>query len=105
MDSILEFADILGLLVRELTIRYHYVLLFVNKDWYNAVIQQHLTDGEVLLNDIPILHRKYFMAARMVNVLSSLALIKCAYTYSRYNGKLLWTDEEREWYDNLYPSK
>src|SRR5271155_4755915 len=96
MDSILEFADILGLLVRELTIRYHYVLLFVNKDWYNAVIQQHLTDPKVLLDYTPLLFSNV-KKTKMRATSPSLGLIRTSYYLYRDDNNL-WTDKEWMWY-------
>ena len=99
MDSILEFADILGLLVRELTIRYHYVLLFVNKDWYNAVIQQHLTNGEVINMGYELLNYElsyYSKMTKMRAICSSLGQLRAIYDPHLDRGYARW------WYSNLY---
>ena len=96
MDSILEFADILGLLMRELSTRYHFALIFVSKDWYNAVVQRHLTDPNVIPNYIPIF--PWYEKTKMRAICPSLGLLRHLYFWHRANNGGAWTDEEREWY-------
>ena len=97
MDSILEFADILGLLMRELSTRYHFALIFVSKDWYNAVVQRHLTDPNVIPNYIPIF--PWYEKTKMRAICPSLGSLRMIYYMYMDRGCDRW------WYKNLWADK